>query len=595
MSDKVKIIRRGELHEKVWATTLKKVAEDLGITSPEVSQLCETLNVPRPPQGHWQRIKLGLPVEIIPLPDAGAGAVQEAAIEPKKPHQSESPTPPEARREESTSEPVVSGPIGQTEIVSPIFKSATTEEKTPVEKPEPVVPERAEFTRQQLYEAIWATPCQKLAASLGISDVALAKNCKRLGIPRPSLGYWARVAVGEKLPKAPLPPAQAGQDRVIEFDVAANLRRRKELSEAVPSQKNLEELAVNLELPHHDTPLHALAEKHQRALAKVKAGDDGILRLNRRDLFQCDISSANAQRFCRALHAMIDELEARGFKFKPDPDDYGNLRIVKGNDWSTIRCLEGVEQIERKPSEADKRKPSWTWTLKETKPNGKLSFEVHAPGLRGRRTWTEADSRPLEEVLGIIVEKVEATFHGFEEQRQREAEIAKRRAEEEKRQAEREKEEQKRRAEEEKRRQERERLKRHESKLSEIAEARRENLLIATRQWIDSESARAFVEVCEARWREASGGALSKEQTEWLEWARAAISGMSPFSKGHPDAASDGRFDFSQIPVGGPYPKTRALEEEEPVEPTTAAPAEVKTVYVERPQPFPYWALHRKH
>src|SRR6185437_15110567 len=186
MSDKAKIIRRQELHEKVWATTLKKVAEDLGITSPEVSRLCETLNVPRPPQGHWQRIKLGLPVEIIPLPDAGAGAVLEAAIEPKKPRQSKSPTPPDAGSEKSTSEPAVSSPIGQNEIVSPTSKSATTEEKPPVEKPEAVVPERVEFTRKQLYEAIWTTPCQKLAASLGISDVALAKNCKRLGIPRPS-------------------------------------------------------------------------------------------------------------------------------------------------------------------------------------------------------------------------------------------------------------------------------------------------------------------------------------------------------------------------------------------------------------------------
>jgi len=37
------------------------------------------------------------------------------------------------------------------------------------------------YSRQQLYEAIWSTPCQVLAKSLGISDVALAKTCKRLG------------------------------------------------------------------------------------------------------------------------------------------------------------------------------------------------------------------------------------------------------------------------------------------------------------------------------------------------------------------------------------------------------------------------------
>jgi hypothetical protein len=53
------------------------------------------------------------------------------------------------------------------------------------------------LTREQLYEKVWSAPTVQVAAELGISDVALAKRCKRLNVPKPSLGFWAKVAAGQ--------------------------------------------------------------------------------------------------------------------------------------------------------------------------------------------------------------------------------------------------------------------------------------------------------------------------------------------------------------------------------------------------------------
>jgi len=63
---------------------------------------------------------------------------------------------------------------------------------------------------------------------------------------------------------------------------------------------------------------------------------------------------------------------------------------------------------------------------------------------------SETETRPLEEVLGILVEKVEKVFEGFEAQRGREAEEKRRREEAAKRWEKERAEEAKRRAEEEK-------------------------------------------------------------------------------------------------------------------------------------------------
>jgi len=56
-----------------------------------------------------------------------------------------------------------------------------------------------------VYEEVWATPMAKLAKKYGISDVGLAKVCRKLAIPVPGRGYWAKKEVGQTVQKLPLP------------------------------------------------------------------------------------------------------------------------------------------------------------------------------------------------------------------------------------------------------------------------------------------------------------------------------------------------------------------------------------------------------
>ena len=53
-----------------------------------------------------------------------------------------------------------------------------------------------QITRKELYAQVWSTPIRTLAANYGLSDVGLAKICKRLAIPRPPRGYWAKIQAG---------------------------------------------------------------------------------------------------------------------------------------------------------------------------------------------------------------------------------------------------------------------------------------------------------------------------------------------------------------------------------------------------------------
>ena len=62
------------------------------------------------------------------------------------------------------------------------------------------------YEREKLYDEVWAEPVSIVAKRYGVSDVALHKICKRLNIPVPPRGYWAKIRSGEKIKKTPLPP-----------------------------------------------------------------------------------------------------------------------------------------------------------------------------------------------------------------------------------------------------------------------------------------------------------------------------------------------------------------------------------------------------
>jgi integrase len=71
------------------------------------------------------------------------------------------------------------------------------------------------FKREALHDLVWTAPVTEIAERLGVSDVGLAKLCRRAAIPRPGRGYWASVESGKQLGRPPLPPAPDGLPEML--------------------------------------------------------------------------------------------------------------------------------------------------------------------------------------------------------------------------------------------------------------------------------------------------------------------------------------------------------------------------------------------
>lgn len=52
------------------------------------------------------------------------------------------------------------------------------------------------ITREDLERLVWSKPTIELAKDFGVSNVAIAKRCKKLGVIKPEPGFWAKVNAG---------------------------------------------------------------------------------------------------------------------------------------------------------------------------------------------------------------------------------------------------------------------------------------------------------------------------------------------------------------------------------------------------------------
>ncbi len=72
------------------------------------------------------------------------------------------------------------------------------------------------WNREELYAEVWAKPLTSLVAKYGVSAVAIGKTCRKLQVPLPGRGYWAKKAHGHPVTREPLPTI-SNAPRVVRY------------------------------------------------------------------------------------------------------------------------------------------------------------------------------------------------------------------------------------------------------------------------------------------------------------------------------------------------------------------------------------------
>ena len=168
----------------------------------------------------------------------------------------------------------------------------------------------------------------KLAAEFGISDVALSKKCRKLGIPRPGLGYWRRVEVGSRVKKIPLPKRKADQPKGVTIYVYERVEKEQVVLDASVTAE-IEQLRNNpLNVSTDGTFRHRVVKHTYSRLRKAK--EDEYCRVwSADDCLNVNVSKNSIERSLLILDSILTALEKHGFRIEVISHDPYRVRNTR--------------------------------------------------------------------------------------------------------------------------------------------------------------------------------------------------------------------------------------------------------------------------
>jgi hypothetical protein len=363
-------------------------------------------------------------------------------------------------------------------------------------------------SRESLYEQVWCEPVLKVATRYQISGTALAKICRKMQIPVPPPGYWARKQHGYTPGRPDLPSLPEGALSVASIekrppratpspDIEAHIAREAE-------EKNQIHVAARL------GRAHALVHQAGEVLRAQKPDERGILRPPWRErCLDMRVSRASLPRALRIMDALLKAVERRGFHIATSEGERVATHIEGLGEKVEIDREERSTRQEHVLSNEErdsKAKRGWTHEPRwDYEPSGILQLRIKEVwGDRIRKSWSDGRKHKLEDLLndvitGIIVAADAKKRHRLDlERQQREwAEAERRRVELE----------QQRRAEEQ-------RLKELESSAERWAKSR----------WLHS-----YVEAVERAARDAGIPMVpDNDLGRWLDWANRHAARLDP-------------------------------------------------------------------
>lgn len=369
--------------------------------------------------------------------------------------------------------------------------------------------EKLKLTREALYEQIWSQPVSKVAKGYGISDVGLAKICRKHDIPLPGRGYWEKKSSGKAVVKKPLTLSKEGRDTVIEIGakvIPAYIQKglseveSKILFEKQPDNKII--VFTQLTAPHPLVARTAASLQNK----KTRPDKQGVIRgVWSKDL-DISVSPDCLGRALLIMDTLIKALEARGFVVSVLHlyPHYSYERIVTQvlvlGEAFQFNLQERVDRLEKPLTRS-----SIFGSKHEYRPSGRLILRIETY-IEGRKNWSDGSRQRVEDCLNDFIAVL------IEEAAIKRAE----RAEQERRK--RLEEEERRRREEAERRQEEE-------------EARIQALIKEAEAWERSRQIRAYINAVKEGVIEKYGQIAPGSKIEqWLTWAQQQADRFDPLS-----------------------------------------------------------------
>lgn len=277
------------------------------------------------------------------------------------------------------------------------------------------------LTRTELHQLVWTKPVIHLATEYGLSDVGLAKACRRHDIPLPPVGYWAKVAAGQQMPA---PKLRGNGEEIVEFSGSPSLRKTP-LSPTLKASLN--EALASRALSGEPVDVATLARwTRKTARALERRPDQGGWIHGKADTFSVRISPDTKERVIRILNEIETALSSAGVEWEQSEKHHcavGKL-LDQTLAFDISESATRTEHIKKHPLYDWRNEKSYTYDF-----SGDLTLRI-AGWYDGRKSWADGKTQRLEEKLSQVIEGFLAAAEAMRRKTEEQAEQHRKWAEE---------------------------------------------------------------------------------------------------------------------------------------------------------------------
>lgn len=250
-------------------------------------------------------------------------------------------------------------------------------------------PQPRTLTREQLYAEVWQKPVAQLAKEFGLSDVGLAKLCRRHAVPLPYRGYWARKAAGQAPKPIPLPAQRRGLPATVRLDPQPVEPPKPPDPEVEQALVHDATFAAADRVPENLRGADPLVTRTRDAIEAGHKDDYGRSATRWRSdcPLNINVSTPLLHRALRIAEGIIRGAVRRGYTVER-PKQGGLAEImIRGSGFRFV-IEEPSKRIENKP---DPKHPDHWYRRYRYEPRGRLVLRLEGYGYTSRSRWEDSD------------------------------------------------------------------------------------------------------------------------------------------------------------------------------------------------------------
>ncbi|HXH48548.1 MAG TPA: hypothetical protein VNM47_04170 [Terriglobia bacterium] len=272
------------------------------------------------------------------------------------------------------------------------------------------------WDRDELYKDVWNQPLTSLTAKYGVSAVAIGKVCRKLRVPLPGRGYWAKKAHGHAVKQKPLPalhevPRIQRYQRPFSTSANSGLPPKPEFPVEEEDRAEIDrisqQLAAGVFVVKSPRKIlrHPLIVATRNTLLHGLASKQICLPLSNQYCLNIRFSRTSLRRALAVMAAIISILEDNGVKIRVTPGDRSYSRQADGTSATIFgeKVLFGISEKIRHVRVPDPdATPNTTGRerfVTKYEPTGKLSIRVLSDSDYFTTIWSDSEQTNIESLL----------------------------------------------------------------------------------------------------------------------------------------------------------------------------------------------------